>query len=87
MRALSQLGVKCPEQVSVVGFDNFDWTEMFTPKLTTVVQSSYEIGKRAVEMLLRRIGPEGGRLEAGEETRVVLKAHLCVRESTAPPST
>jgi LacI family transcriptional regulator len=48
MRALAELGVRCPKQVSVVGFDDFvvgmdgfSWATMFSPKLTCVAQSSW----------------------------------------------
>ncbi len=86
MRAVSELGVRCPERVSVVGFDDFDWSVLFSPKLTTVVQPSYEIGHRAVQMLLRRIQSQNTAVQDGDETLVVLKAQLCVRESTAAPT-
>jgi len=87
MRAISEQGLRCPELVSVVGFDDFDWSEMFSPRLTTIVQPSYEIGRRAVEILVGRIKSQNGELETGEEARVVLKTHLCIRESTGRPPT
>jgi DNA-binding LacI/PurR family transcriptional regulator len=47
MRALGETGVHCPQQVSVLGFDDFvvgmegfSWAMMFSPKLTSVAQSS-----------------------------------------------
>lgn len=85
MRALKNLGLKCPQDVSVVGFDDFDWSELFSPRLTTIVQPSYEMGKRATEMLLQVIEAPDQHLEAGGRNRVVLNAELRVRESTAPP--
>jgi len=86
MRALKDLGLECPQDVSVVGFDDFDWSELFSPRLTTVVQPSYEMGELAVEMLQQVIEAPDQYLKSREGNRVVLKAELRVRESTAPPA-
>jgi LacI family transcriptional regulator len=85
MRALGELGIRCPGRVSVLGFDDFDWAASFRPSLTTVAQPSYEMGKQAMAMLMHKIQ---GRLEEGtpnEDRILVLKNELRVRESTAPP--
>jgi len=86
MRALRGLDLKCPQDISVIGFDDFDWSDLFSPRLTTIVQPSYEMGKRATEMLLQVIQAPDQHLEGGKQNRVVMKAGLCVRESTAPPT-
>jgi LacI family transcriptional regulator len=86
MRALKDLGLKCPQDVSVLGFDEFDWYELFNPRLTTVVQPSYELGKQATEMLLQVIRAQDQHLESSAGNRVVLKAELRLRDSTAPPA-
>lgn len=84
MKALNELHIECPEQMSVVGFDDFEWSSLVRPRLTTVIQPTYEIGRRAARMLLTAIGArsENG---VGERDGVVLEAELCVRESTGPP--
>lgn len=84
MRAISESGLACPAQISVIGFDDYVWTEHFTPRLTVVAQNAFGIGSRSMEMLLNRIRSTGGN-EAPDET-VLLKAELRVRESTAPPA-
>jgi len=88
MRALRDLGLKCPQDLSVVGFDDFDWSDLFSPRLTTIVQPSYEMGKRATEVLLQVIQAPDKHLDSGKgkEHRIVLRAELRVRESTAPPA-
>jgi LacI family transcriptional regulator len=86
MRALKDLGLKCSQNVSVVGFDDFDWSELFSPRLTTVVQPTYEMGKLSTEILVKVIMASDQQLENGKGNRVVLKAELSVRESTAPPA-
>jgi LacI family transcriptional regulator len=85
MRALKDLGLVCPRDVSVCGFDDIQGSELFSPSLTIVVQPSYEMGELATEMLLNVIKAKDQHLEGGERNRVVLKAELRVRESTAPP--
>jgi LacI family transcriptional regulator len=85
MRALSELGVRCPDRVSVLGFDDFDWAANFSPRLTTVAQPTLEMGKQAVQMLLRKIGFAEEGDKGDEKNVVVLKAELRVRDSTAPP--
>ena len=93
MRALAEIGVPCPQQVSVLGFDDFvvgadgfSWATMFSPKLTCVAQSSYELGKRAAEALLKKTKKLGG-ADRAEEGVIRLRAELRVRDSTAPPPT
>jgi LacI family transcriptional regulator len=85
VRALGELGVRCPERVSVLGFDDFDWAANFTPRLTTIAQPALEIGKLAVQMLLSKIEAVKEGDKCNEKTVAVLKAEMRVRESTAPP--
>ena len=85
MRALGELGVACPCRVSVLGFDDFNWTANFSPRLTTVAQPSLEMGKQAVQMLMLKIKSFKERVNSDEEKVVVLKAELRVRSSTAVP--
>ncbi len=91
MRALAELCVPCPQQVSILGFDDFvlgtdgfSWATMFSPKLTCIAQPSYGIGQRAAEALMKKTQqPVGENL--GEEGFIRLRAELRIRESTAPP--
>ena len=84
MGAVAQLGFACPEDVSMVGFDDSVWTEHFTPGLTVIAQPSYEIGTTAFSMLLSRIQLKDG--ETIEEPDLKLfPAELRIRNSTAPP--
>jgi len=82
MRAIAEMDLACPGEISVVGFDDNVWTENFTPKLTTIAQPTYEMGKRAMELLLSRMnaGPE----ETAAVEPIRLTAELRVRESTMP---
>jgi LacI family transcriptional regulator len=85
MRALGELQIPCPGRVSVVGFDDFDWAEMFRPSLTSVRQPAYAMGVQAMEMLLRKIQLTAEGSNADEETLRVLKGELRIRESSGPP--
>lgn len=78
MDAFKTAGIRIPQDVSVVGFDDQIIASQFRPKLTTVRQPAEEIGRRAVELLLASLG--GGGAEQLE-----LKPELVVRESTSPP--
>lgn len=82
VRAMRESGARCPEDISVVGFDDFAWTENFHPRLTTVVQPARELGRRAMELLLERIESKSDD-SANHPRQVVLKPELQIRESTA----
>ncbi len=73
-----QLGVRVPEDLSVVGFDNVSESALCSPPLTTVEQRIHEMGAQAMAMLVRLI-----RGEAVEQTHVTLDTRLVVRATTA----
>ena len=75
--AIQSLGLRCPEDVSVLGHDGFDWQSVFAPRLTIVDQPSYAMGQKAAQLLFDRIT---GVLR-GEPRRVVLNPELIIRES------
>jgi len=79
LKHLAALGVRVPDDVSVVGFDNLSFTEHLMVPLTTVDQPKQEIGRRAVELLMERIESPG----ASEPRHEVLHPHLIIRESCA----
>jgi LacI family transcriptional regulator len=74
--AIRELGLRCPEDISVVGFDNLDATELFHPPLTTVDQPAFRMGKSAAELLIQRIT---GNTEPPKE--IVLETELIRRGS------
>jgi len=55
LQELFARGVRIPDQVAVVGFDDLEWAEMITPALTVVAQNPYEIGQKALLTLLKRM--------------------------------
>jgi LacI family transcriptional regulator len=76
--ALRERGLKWPEQMSVVGFDDIPMSELLDPPLTVVQQPTYRVGARAADLLIRRL-----REPTAPVQEVVLSARLVVRGSTA----
>jgi LacI family transcriptional regulator len=81
MQAAAARGLRVPDDVSVVGFDDTIEAAIVVPALTTVRQPLAELGRTAVSLLLRQI--ENRRLEP---LRVELATRLVVRDSAAPPA-
>ncbi len=79
--AMRESGCEIPGDVSLVGFDDMDWTTIVSPRITLVAQPTSDIGTTAAERLLARLG--GDRREPIES---VLRTTFQSRESTAPPS-
>lgn len=74
-----QLGIRIPEDLSVIGSDNVPSADFVNPGLTTVHAPKEEMGRAAVSLLLDHLSDEGPCIV---ET---LRGHLVVRGSTAPP--
>lgn len=77
-QATEELGLKIPDDISVVGFDNLKYNLLLHPKLTTIEQPIYEIGEVATKLLLEQI--EEGKND--QIKSVFLDTKLIVREST-----
>lgn len=76
MLGMRELGLRCPEDVSIVGFDNLDIVDLLQPPLTTVQQPVYRLGVTAAELLLERIS---GANDAPKE--ILLETELIRRGS------
>ncbi|MFF2849285.1 LacI family DNA-binding transcriptional regulator [Streptomyces sp. NPDC058001] len=59
LRALRDRGLRVPEDLALVCFDDFSWADLFSPRLTAVAQPSREIGETAVRLLLERLASPG----------------------------
>ena len=79
LRAARERGLRVPEDLSIVGFDDVEHATIVSPTLTTVRQPLAEMGRTAVSLLTRLI--ERQRFEA---LHVELATRLVVRESTGP---
>jgi LacI family transcriptional regulator len=80
IQAARARGLRVPDDLSVVGFDDVEHATIVTPSLTTVRQPLAEMGRTAVSLLNRLL--EGQRFET---LHVELATRLVVRDSTAPP--
>jgi LacI family transcriptional regulator len=62
MRAVRELGLTVPDDLSLVGMDDFEWANLFEPRLTLVEQPCTELGRQAAALLVERIAaPKGAR--------------------------
>jgi LacI family transcriptional regulator len=79
LQAIASRGLSVPDDVALVGFDDFPypWSDAFRPHLTTVAQPTYELGRRAAEVL---VGHLRGTSKGAE--RVILQGALVIRESS-----
>ena len=80
LRALQESGLRVPEDVAVIGFDDIDETQYSMPTLSTIDPGRAEIARAAVDLLVRRI--EGGPAPF-EPERILVPYRLLPRESTA----
>jgi LacI family transcriptional regulator len=78
MRALTELGLRVPDDVSVVGYDDIPIAQYMPVPLTTVSVPRFRMGQIAAEILMRRIESH----DAIPLEKVVLDAELVVRQST-----
>ena len=75
--ALRNQNIQVPEQVGVVGFDNIFVSQIVTPKLTTIDQSTLKMGELAADILLDKKSQEDEKI-----IRITLEPTLAIREST-----
>jgi DNA-binding LacI/PurR family transcriptional regulator len=78
--AAAQAGIRIPEDLSVVGFDDYPIDQWTTPPLTTIHQPLTEMGAAAARMVLNLVQDV-----TPDHTRLELATKLVVRSSTAPP--
>jgi len=80
IRAFLDAGLRVPEDISVVGFDDIQIAAFHNPRLTTVRQPLREMGQIAARVLLERINTP----EQSDDSFVIVEPELIVRDSTGP---
>ncbi len=80
IRALRDHGLRVPEDISVVGFDDIQSAAFYNPSLTTIRQPLHEMGTIAARVLLQRV-----RGQNSVPTVLPVLPELVIRESTCPP--
>ena len=82
LRAAAELGLNCPDDISIIGIDDLPWAEAVSPRLTMVAQPVRAMGETALDLLAQRMA--GTRRGSG--TTTVLEPRLMVRKSCAAPA-
>ncbi|GGD88729.1 LacI family DNA-binding transcriptional regulator [Paenibacillus nasutitermitis] len=87
MKALSEEGLKVPEDISIVGFDNIRESQYLTPSLTTIFPPVMEITRRAVDLLIEKIENNESNANVKQHTaaKTILYPELVIRQSTGAP--
>jgi DNA-binding LacI/PurR family transcriptional regulator len=80
LKAIRERGLRVPDDIAVIGFDDLPWTSLLDPPLTVVSQPAYEMGARATERLVKRLTnreyEEPARREV-LETKIVHRCSCC----------
>jgi LacI family transcriptional regulator len=79
-RVVRERGLRVPDDLSLVGFDDVPWMTLVEPAVTVVAQPTVELGRRAAKLVLRRL-----RDPTCETAVECLRPSLVVRRSTGPP--
>jgi LacI family transcriptional regulator len=77
--AFRECGLRCPEEISLISFDDHDWAPLFSPPLTVVRQPTYQLGQAAAQLLMQMINGES------VEVPPPLPVELVTRASCAAP--
>jgi LacI family transcriptional regulator len=82
-RAIVDGDRRCPEDVSLLGFDDHEWSTLVRPALSVVAQPAYDLGAAAGSMLLGRLA---SRRSPAAPSETILQSSLIIRGSVAPPA-
>jgi LacI family transcriptional regulator len=84
MTAFQEMGIKIPDDISIVGFSNWFMSSVISPSLTTINQPGFEMGKTTFKQLFKEIKARK-KGKTFEPKTVVLETDLIVRTSTKTP--
>lgn len=76
LQAIKYCGLTIPDDIAIASFDDTSWAKLIDPALTVIEQPTYDIGKTATEMLIKRINDP-----TRSNREVVLKTKLIIRQS------
>jgi DNA-binding LacI/PurR family transcriptional regulator len=76
LQACAELGLRIPDDVAIIGYDDIRLAELVSPTLTTLRVSRAEIGAKTMQMLLEQI-----EVEAAEPKEIHVKPELIIRAS------
>lgn len=78
VRAINERGLRCPEDIAIAGFDDFQWADAFQPRITAVAQPGFEMGQAAARLLMSRVD----KTRNGPAVHTLLDTSLVIRESS-----
>ncbi len=79
-KALVESGARIPEDVAIIGYNDDEMDQYLDVPLTTISQPKYEMGKKSMELLLKRMNDEV--VKAGDTyENMVMKPNLIIRKS------
>ncbi|MCY9665812.1 LacI family transcriptional regulator [Paenibacillus alginolyticus] len=78
IKRVRELGLRLPEDISIVGFDNTMFGQMFDPQITTIAQPIYDMGQKVMELLIEEINEP-----KKVKQRIVMTPELVVGGTTA----
>ncbi|BDG42999.1 LacI family DNA-binding transcriptional regulator [Saccharococcus caldoxylosilyticus] len=76
IKAIKSKGLRVPDDISVVGFDDIQFASIYEPALTTISQPMFEIGKKAMELLIKLINKD-----ELKKSQYILEDQLVIRET------
>lgn len=80
LQVVQELGKRCPEDISIIGFNNMPYLQWFATPLTTVAIRHYDMGVQAAKLLVQRITQPDSRPQL-----ITITPELIIRRSTARP--
>ena len=81
MRAARESAVRIPEDLALVAFDDFEWADLFHPRLTAVAQPTQPLGSQALRLVLSRLADP-----TLPPRRLVMKPTFVHRDSCGCPA-
>lgn len=78
--SIKEMGLRVPEDMTVIGFDDVEHTTMLHPYITTVAQPCYELGRESFQLLYAQMAQE-----KEIPRQIILEHELIIRESSSPP--
>jgi len=78
LQCAQEQGLRVPEDIGIIGFDDIPYADLPQVQLTTIAQPKYQMGKYAIELLLKELKDNSKR----EIKRIVLEPELIVRKTT-----
>ena len=76
------MGLNIPEDLVILGFDDFEWASLADPPLTAISQPFYNLGENAAELLIKKINKVSNKENDRKPMVISYNAELVIRDST-----